>query len=242
VLVGAVCAMIAAALTGCGQEADPNAGTNGVGKLTAAKIERKALQAAEGADAVRLSGSVVTKGRTYKLDMRLRGGEEGGAVGRVSTRGSNFEMLRVGDDLYLKADADFWASQEGGEPSKAGSEAASKLDDKYVKVPSTDPAYRQLSGFTDMKLLLDGLLALNGKLTVGDHGSVGGIRTIRVEAGGGAGGALDVSLEGRPFPLRLKRAGGAGVLELADWNTEFTIKAPDRSHIVDYGRQITAGG
>ncbi|MGP3926059.1 hypothetical protein [Streptomyces sp. 8N616] len=240
-LVGAVCTALAVGLVGCGAEEDPDAGTNGLGKLSPRKIESRALKAVEGAGAVRLSGSVVTRGRTYTLDMRLKQGKEGGGIGQLSTKGKTFEMLRVGDDLYLKADADFWASQGGGKQSKSDAEAASKLDDKYVKVPTGDPAYKQLSGFTDMDLLLDGLLDLRGGLGTGERGTVGGVRTIRITGGDGSGGAVDVSLEGTPYPLRLERAGDAGVLELADWNKDFTLKAPSKDHIIDYGRQITAG-
>jgi hypothetical protein len=229
-----MCAGLAAGLVGCTAK-DPDAGTNGVGKLSATKIEEKARAAAESANAVRLSGNVVSKGRTYKLDMRLK---KDGGTGQLSTRGSTFELLRVGDELYLRADAEFWAHQ-GNSPSAAESAVANKLEDKYVKVPSGDPAYKQLSGFTDMKVLLDGLLGLHGELATGDHGTVGGVRTIRISGGEGDGGTLDVSLEGVPYPLRLQRAGGAGVLQLADWNEDFLLRAPDRDHIVDYGQQIS---
>lgn len=244
VLVGVACAGLTATLVGCGIGEDPDAGTNGIGKLSPAKIEKRALKAAEEANAVHLSGSVVTKGRTYKLDMRLKEGEgkEGGGIGRLSSKESSFEMLRVGDDLFLKADAAFWASQKGEKPSKSDSEAASKLGDKYVKVPNGDPAYKKLSGFTDMRVLLDGLLTLHGKLTTGARSAVGGVRTIRIEGGGGSGGALDVSLEGVPYPLRLQRAARAGTLELADWNEDFPLKAPGKNQIIDYGRQIVTDG
>ncbi|MGK5629961.1 hypothetical protein [Streptomyces sp. URMC 123] len=236
-VVGAVCAGLTAALAGCAGE-DPDAGTNGVGKLPATQIQGKAREAAVGAGAVRLSGSVVTKGRTYKLDMRLK---QGGGTGQLSTNDSTFELLRVGNDLYLKADAAFWARQEkNGEPGRPDNQAASKLDDKYVKVPSGDPAYKQLSGFTEKNLLLDGLLGLPGELATGERGTVGATRTIRITGGNGEGGSLDVSLEGAPYPLRLERAGGAGVLELADWNQDFELKAPGKDQIVDYGRQISA--
>ncbi|MBL1095898.1 hypothetical protein JK363_04225 [Streptomyces sp. 205] len=239
-----MCAGLAATLTACGGEGgkDPDAGTNGVGKLPAAKIESKARTVAGSAAAVRLSGKLVTKGRTYTLDMRLK---EDGGTGQVSTQGSTFELLRVGKDLYLKADAGFWA-HEGNEAGKgsqgASGGAAHKLDDKYVKVPSGDPSYRRLTGFTDKKVLLDGLLGLHGEIAAGDRGEVGGVRTIRVLGGkGGEGGSLDVSLEGRPYPLRLQRAGRAGVIRLADWNKDFTLTAPDKDHVLDYGRQIPEG-
>lgn len=237
-VVAAMCAGLAATLAACGGggEKDLDAGTNGVGKLPATKIESRARQAAVGANSVRLSGTLVTKGATYKLDMRLNAD---GGTGQVSTKGSSFELLRVGKELYLKADAGFW-SHDGESGGGGGAEhAAGKLDNKYVKVPSGDPSYQRLSGFTDMKLLLDGLLGLHGKITTGDHGQVNGVRTIRISAGtSGDGGALDVSLEGRPYPLRLQRAGGAGVIRLADWNDSFKITAPEKGHVLDYGQQI----
>ncbi|MBB5936775.1 hypothetical protein [Streptomyces zagrosensis] len=255
-LVAAVCAGLAAAtLAGCGggseKKKDPDEGTNGVGKLPADKIEAKARQVAQRAGAVRLTGNVVSKGRTYSLDMRLKGD---GGTGQVSTKGSTFQLLRVDKELYLKAGADFWSHQQGepGEkntsaPTSEGGQgadraAASKLEGKYVKVPAGDPSYKQLSGFTDKTLLLDGLLGLHGTITSGDRAHVAGVPTIRITGDQGNGGTLDVSLRGTPYPVRLQRAGGAGVIQLADWNKEFALSAPKKGEMVDYGQQLPQNG
>ncbi len=236
-LVGVVCAGLTAALSACA--GDPDEGTNGVGKLSATRVEKKARAAAEKAGSVKLSGNVVSKGVNYRLNMRLK---RDGATGKVSKGNSTFALLKVGKDLFLKADADFWARQEKGgkEPSKSDVRAAGKLDGKYVVVPSGDPAYKQLSGFADMRLLLDGLLAMNGKREIGDRGEVGGVRTVRVQAGEGGGGIVDVSLIGKPYPMRVERGGGAGTLELAEWNKDFALRAPNKKQVVDYGRKIAA--
>ncbi|MFF3559765.1 hypothetical protein ACFYXS_07000 [Streptomyces sp. NPDC002574] len=223
-LTSLVCALALTLLTGCA--GDPDAGTNGVGKLPPTTIEKRARTAAETADTVRLSGTVVSQGRTYTLDMRLRGN---GGFGEVSTKGSTFELLRVGKDLYLKAGAGFY-----------GDEVGAKLKNKYVKVPAGDPAYRQFSGFTDKEVLLDGFFVLRGDLALGDHRKVGSVRTIAVTADGGSGGTIDVSLEGTPYPLRYERAGGAGTLTMADWGKDFTLRAPDKDEVVDYGRSVTS--
>ncbi|MEU1539162.1 hypothetical protein [Actinacidiphila glaucinigra] len=220
-LVGA--ALLIAGATGCA--GDPDAGTNGVGKLPAETIEKRARTAADAADTVRLTGTVVSRGLTYTLDMRLRGN---GGLGEVTSKGSTFELLRVGDDLYLKAGAGFYGDQVGA-----------KLKNKYVKVPAADPAYDQFSGFTDKEVLLEGLFVLRGALTVGDHRTVGGVRTIAVSADGGDGGTIDVSLEGKPYPLRYERAGGAGTLTMDDWGKDFTLRAPDEDDVVDYGKAVT---
>ncbi|MEV5278276.1 hypothetical protein [Streptomyces sp. NPDC051994] len=229
----ALCAGLAAALTACAS--DPDEGTNGVGRLSATEIENKARTAADGADAVRLSGTLVSKGGSYKIDMKLKGA---GGTGTVTSQKSTFGLLRVGDDLFLKADAGFWSHKE---PSGAGgpTSAAGKLDDKYVKVPSDDPAYQQLRGFTEKSALLKDMLGLQGTLSKGDHSQVGNVRTVRIAAGkDGEGGTLDVALQGTPYPLRFERAGGAGVLELADWSMDFPLAPPAKGDTVDYGRQL----
>ncbi|GAA1904400.1 hypothetical protein GCM10009716_12890 [Streptomyces sodiiphilus] len=237
-VAGVLCAGLAAVLAACGSP-DPDEGTNGMGKLPAEAIEEKARAAAQSADAVRLSGSVITEGRAFRLDMRL--GPEGG-IGEVSTQGTTFELLRVGEDLYLKADSAFWQDQRPGdadeEETDPDSDPAAKLQGMYVKVAPEDPAYEQLSGFTDKGVLLDGLLTMEGERETGERGEIGGVRTIRVEAGGGAGGVMEVSLIGTPYPLRLQRGGEAGELLLNDWNKEFSVRAPQDEQIVDYGDRI----
>ncbi|WP_374985977.1 hypothetical protein [Streptomyces fradiae] len=270
----ALCVGLATALTACAKE-DPDAGTNGVGRLEAAEIERKARAAAGGAVSVRLVGNLVSKSGTYRLDMRLKAQ---GATGSVTTRKSTFELLRVGDALYLKAGASFWRHAEsstepgetgesgetsgsaetgsgetGGsgasgeptrstgptEPTEADIQAADKLDGKYVKVPQDDPSYKQLRGFTEMNVLLKGVLELHGDVRKGDRDKVGKVRTIKVVGGQqGEGGTLDVSLEGTPFPLQFARGGGGGVVVLSAWNQDFPLAEPAKEDILDYGRQL----
>ncbi|MCX4770005.1 hypothetical protein OG322_11460 [Streptomyces sp. NBC_01260] len=231
-----LCAGLTAALTACAGE-DPDKGTNGIGRLDAPEIEKKAQAAADSSDTVRLAGTLVSKGGTYKLNMRLK--DKGGA-GSVMSRNSTFELLRIGDVLYLKADAGFWThgTTGAGKTSDADGAAADKLHDKYVKVPEDDPTYKQLRGFTDKKVLLDGLLTLHGEVGKGDRDTVGGVRTIGIRGGKGEGGALDVSLEGKPYPLRFARGGGGGVITLADWGKDFALKAPAEGDTVDYGQQL----
>ncbi|WP_407566325.1 hypothetical protein [Streptomyces sp. 184] len=234
-------AVSATVLAGCSEDG-PQAGDNGVGKLSPESIRSKAERAAAGASSVRLAGTLVSNGQPVKLDMRL---SSDGGVGEVSTGGMTFSLLRDEEDLFLKAGDEFWLHQDdgkddGGSPSDSDVAAARKLDGKYVKVPPEDTAYKQLSGFTEMKLLLDGLLKLDGELAADENGEVDGFPTIRVTADDGAGGALEVALDGRPYPLLLERAGDAGELRLVDWDEEFEVNAPRKEDVVDYGKQISA--
>ena len=231
-LLSAMCALVVTGtgfLTGCSE--DPDAGTNGVGKLSAAQIQSRTRAVAESARTVRLSGTVVTNGRTYTIDMRLK---SDGGTGSVTSKGVAFGLLRIGGKLYLKADAGFWNHADGD----TGGASAGKLDGKYVKVPQGDPSYKRFSGFTDKDVLLEGLLTLHGSLATDGHHEQSGTRTIRITGDKGSGGTLDVSLEGKPYPLRLQRAGGAGTLTFSSWNKDFALTEPDKSETVDYGKQL----
>ncbi|WP_149547497.1 hypothetical protein [Streptomyces marokkonensis] len=236
-LAGAVCALLVTgtALTGCSE--DPNEGTNGVGRLPADQIQNRAQKAAGSVGAVRLHGTVVTSGRTYTLDMRLK---EKGGIGSVTTKGETFRLLRIDDELYLKAGAEFWGQGAGaGEgDSEADAAAAGKLAEKYVKVPQGDPSYRKFIGFTDKSVLLSGLLTLHGELATDGHHEQSGVRTIRVTGDKGSGGTLDVSLEGKPYPVRLVRAGKAGTLTFSAWGTDFPLEKPAEDETLDYGKQL----
>lgn len=235
-LVAAMCALVVAGtgLVGCGSD-DPDAGTNGVGKLPVDQIQSRTRAAAKSAPAVRLSGTVVSNGGAFKLDMRLKGD---GGTGSVTSKNSTFGLLRVGEHLFLKADAAFWNRQTGGKGGGGSEAAANKLDGKYVKVPTSDPAYKRFSGFTDKDVLLDGLLSLHGALTTDGHHEQNGVRTIRIAGDKGSGGTLDVALEGQPYPLRLVRAGNAGTLTLSEWGKDFTLALPPQKDTVDYGKQL----
>ncbi|MFE0511199.1 hypothetical protein [Streptomyces sp. NPDC058964] len=236
-LVTATCALVVTgtvALAGCSSE-DPDAGTNGVGKLAPEKIQSTTKAAAGSVDAVRLSGTVVTSGHSYRLDMRLK---PDGGTGSVTSEGTTFHVLRIGEKLYLKADAEFWSHADGTGHKDGDAAAADKLDGKYVKVPQGDPAYKKFSGFTDKAVLLDGLLTLHGKLATDGHHEQSGTRVIRITGDDGSGGTLDVSLEGKPYPLRLVRGGGAGTLSFSDWGKDFAVTQPAKDETVDYGQQL----
>ncbi|MEV7545443.1 hypothetical protein [Streptomyces sp. NPDC089915] len=224
-VIGALCAGIAVTGAGCGEKKDPDKGTNGVGKQTPEKIESQAKAAAGTANSVHLSGTLVTGGKTYTLDMRLKA--DGGS-GEVKSQADTFQLLRIGEQLYLKASAAFWGK----------SDSAGKLGDKYVKVPESDPTYKQFRGFTDMHVLLDGLLGLQGKLTKGGYTTVGHTRAVPLAADAGKGGKLTVSLEGTPYPLLMERAGGAGRVELSEWGKAFPLEPPAQDQTVDYGSQL----
>ncbi len=83
---------------------------NGVGKLSAEKIQAKARTAAESAEAVRLHGTVRRREHVHPG----HAAEARRGTGSVAAEGTMFWLLRVGEQLFLKADAEFW-SHDGGD-------------------------------------------------------------------------------------------------------------------------------
>lgn len=232
--LGTVCAALALA-TGCSSTPpDPDAGTNGVGRQAPDAVAAKARAAALAAPSVHLSGTVVSSGATYRLDMRLK---SGGGIGKVVSGARTFELLRVGARLYVKGDAAFYSAASAA--SSAGVSASTKLEGKYVRVHATDPSYKMLSVFTDKAALLGSVTDLGGPARKGDYREVDGLRTVAVTTDGG--GTLRVSLRGTPYPVQVVRAGGAGTLDLTDYGKDFTVAAPPADQVLDFGTASAAG-
>ncbi|CAM5600639.1 Lipoprotein OS=Streptomyces griseomycini OX=66895 GN=FHS37_001147 PE=4 SV=1 [Streptomyces griseomycini] len=229
-----MCALLVTgtALTGCSE--DPNEGTNGVGRLSADEIQSRTQKAAQSVDAVRLHGTVVTSGRSYTLDMRLK--SEGG-IGSVTTKGETFRLLRVGDELFLKAGAEFWGHGDGEGGGEADAAAAGKLAEKYVKVPQGDPSYKKFSGFTDKDVLLGGLLTLHGELATDGHHEQAGVRTIRITGDRvwRNPGRLARGRAVSAAPGAGRRGGHPHVLGLG---IDFPLEKPAKGETLDYGKQL----
>jgi hypothetical protein len=233
--LGAVCAALALA-TGCtGTPSDPDAGTNGIGRQAPEAIAAKARAAALAAPSVHLSGTVVSAGSTYRLDMRLK---SGGGTGKVVSGARTFELLRVGSKLYVKGDAAFYS--EASAASSSAVSASTKLEGRYVRVHSADPSYKQLSVFTDKAALLGSVTDLGGPARKGDYREVDGVRTVAVTTDGGS--TLRVSLQGTPYPVQVVRPGGAGTLDLTDYGKDFPVAAPPAAQVLDFGTAAPAGG
>ncbi|WP_055588672.1 hypothetical protein [Peterkaempfera griseoplana] len=237
--LGTVCAVVALAAGCSGPPPDPDAGTNGIGRQAPDVIAAKARAAALGASSVHLSGTVVSAGATYRLDMRLK---SGGGTGEVVSGARTFELLRVGSQLYVKGDAAFYSEASSG-TSSAGSDstaASAKLQGKYVRVHSTDPSYRQLSVFTDKAALLGSVTDLGGPARKADYRRIDGLRTVAVTTDGGS--TVRVSLQGTPFPVEVDRPGNAGTLTLSEYGRDFTVTPPPAGQVLDFGTGSATAG
>jgi hypothetical protein len=93
--------------------------TNGLEEKPAAQVLKDAAVALEAAESVHVKGMARSDGALIQLDLRIQSDASTGTVGLESTQ---FEMTRIGDDIYVRADQQAWQALTGSPavPSAAG--------------------------------------------------------------------------------------------------------------------------
>ncbi|MEU2249185.1 hypothetical protein [Streptomyces sp. NPDC019224] len=184
-----------------------------IDNLTAQQIADRSRDALLGANAVHVSsrGDLGKGSPPMSLDLTVdRDGNCNGSVDLGRSQGSVL-IVKRGDDVWLKPDADFWKNQV----PNGGSAFAAILGDRYLKAPADSPRLRALTKTCDLntfqKLVSDnanddtGTLNKGSKTTVGEN-SVIPLTRMR----GDMTLTVDVAATGKPYPLRLSLQGGDG--------------------------------
>lgn len=247
---GAVIATVAAAVAvlagGCGGGSSKStpatttgapaataSSTSALAGLSAGEVLAKTKAAAVGARSVHIAGRVVQGGRPIAFDLRLT--TQPGATGTIELGGGKVEIVRIGGDVYFKADEKTLASGLGG----SSAEIAKLVAGRFIKGPLSDP---RLTGFTQLTSLKDftaNVLTPSGAIRRVDGKPVDGVRTVGLRNDAANGGTLYIADEGDPFPLLLEAlAGGSstGNLRMSEWNTDVTITAPPADQVLDLSR------
>lgn len=203
-------------------------GDNGIAEQSADEILAAAQEAARSATAVKVSGEI----DDVRLDLDLVKGE--GAVGTMAQAGMEFELIVVGDEVFLKGSDEFY-EQIGGRA------AATLLRGKWLQVPRTDEDFGSIAQIADMERLLSEALDPEAdRLTKGEVEEVDGQPAIGITADDGT---LFVATEGEPFPLQLR--GGderPGAISFSAWNEPAELTAPDPDEVVDIGELERSAG
>jgi hypothetical protein len=205
--------LLCCALGACGGSSSGN----GVARKSAAQIVAAARTAAAGAKSVHVTGSIVSGGSPITLDMHLvspRGGR-----GRLSDNGLGFELIQIGDTVYIKGSAALYTHV-------GGPAAAQLLQGRWLKAPTTNPAFSSISSLTDLAKLIGTSLPDPSALSKGAETTVGRQKVITV-SDKGKGESLYVATTGRPYPVEIAKAGaGGGRVRFDRWNEPLTLRAP----------------
>ena len=221
----------AAAPSRAGASSSPSASAGGeLAALPPEQILARAKTAIRSADSVRLTGGGSSGSDTFEVDMRYGAG--GKAYGTVGSSGQTIELRRVGQTVYLKADAAFWQAT-------GGAQAAKLLGGKFLKAPLTDARVKQLADFTDKDTFVGEVLDPDGDLTKGEVKQIDGksaIGVVNKTTATNEGGTLYVATEGEPYPLQLVPDAGSkddGELTFSEYGEPVEVEIPSAAETVD---------
>lgn len=204
--------LAAGAIAGCGSSS-----TNGVESKSPTEIVSAAQKAAESAKSVRVSGSVSTAGLKLSLDLQIAQGK--GAKGSISEGPLSFELVRLGNSVYIKGSSAFYEHFAGGE-------AAKLLEGKWLQAPASTGEFATLGSLTDMHQLLTEVLGQSDSLVKSGTSTVDGKKVVAVKDKSKES-ILYVATTGKPYPIQISKAGGTGgKVTFDEWDAPITITAP----------------
>jgi hypothetical protein len=214
-------------LAGCGgsKQAAP---ANDEASKPAPQVLADANRAAASASSAHVSGNVHSGGTPITLDLTTARGK--GAKGSMSTNGLGFQLVRIGDTLYIQGSDAFYKHF-------AGAAVAQLLHGKWLKAPATHGRLASLAPLTSLGALFAGISAHHGKLANDGKSTFKG-QPVVVIRDTSDNSKLYVAATGKPYPVALVggKQGDTGSITFGDWNKPVSLSAPsgalDISHFL----------
>jgi len=214
VALALVLLLVAALIAGCGGGSSSG---NGVASKSPAEILAAAKSAASSASSVHVAGSLNSGATPLTLDMDLAAGR--GGRGQISEGGLSFELIVVGDTVYIKGSPAFYSHF-------GGSAAAQLFRGKWLKAPVTGGELASLAALTNLGKLLEQTLSSNGTLVRGATTTVASQPVVELHDTA-HNGSLYVATTGQPYPIEVvKRGTETGHVSFTRWNQPVTLAAP----------------
>lgn len=209
--------LTAAFLAGCGnskQAAPPNDEAS----KPATRVLADANAAASSASSAHVSGNIRSSGTPITLDLTTVRGK--GAKGSMSTNGLSFDLVRVGDTLYVRGSDAFLKHF-------AGAAVAQLLHGKWLKGPATRGRFRSLGPLTSLGALFAGVSAHHGKLSNDGQTTFKGEQVVAIRDTSD-NSKLYVAATGKPYPIAIVGGKGkeSGTITFGDWNKPVSLSPP----------------
>jgi hypothetical protein len=209
--------LTAVLLAGCGS-GKQKAQSNGEASKPPTQVLANAKAAATSASSAHVTGSIVSSGTPIKLDLSMARNK--GAKGSMSTNGLSFDLVRVGDTVYIKGTDAFYKRF-------AGAAVAQLLHGKWLKASATQGQLKSLAPLTNIGALFAGISANHGKLANKGATSFQGQRVVEIRDTSD-NSKLYVAATGKPYPVAI--VGGkqnqSGAISFGDWNAPVSLSAP----------------
>jgi hypothetical protein len=190
--------------------------SNGEAGKTAEQVVTDAQAAAVAARGVHVAGAITSSGVPLTLDLTLV--KDAGATGSMSQAALKFEIIRVGDDVYVKGSDAFLRKF-------AGAAGAQLLHGKWLKGSASSGSLAALAPLTDIAKLFTGALGSHGKLKNEGEQDYKGQKVVAIKDTSN-GGTLYVAATGTAYPVGLSGGKDPGSITFDGWGDTVSIEAP----------------
>lgn len=188
-------ATIAVALAGCGGDQSSTSNAQSPAAIVAAS-----KRAAERYTSVLAAG--VVPGTEIRVDLRILRGK--GVVGHITDSPYSLEVVKIGENLYLKGHLNFYEQI-------TSHKLATQLQEKWILTSANGPSLvRRMNAFTELRTLIDGFFDQRGKLSLEGTAGVEGMMTREVK-NDATGEVLYIYTSGKPYPAQILRSGAIPV-------------------------------
>jgi hypothetical protein len=209
--------LTAAVLAGCGG-AHKSTQPNGEGSKPAERVLADAKRAATSASSTHVSGNVRSNGTPITLDLSMARNK--GAKGSMTTNGLEFDLVRIGDSVYIKGSDDFYKHF-------AGAGVAQLLHGRWLKASATHGRLAALAPLTSIDALFAGISAHHGKLVNDGMTTYKGQQVVAIRDKFDDS-KLYVAASGKAYPVAISggRKSQSGTITFDDWNKPVALSAP----------------
>ena len=177
-----------------------------------------------------VAGTLTSNGTPITLNLHLASGH--GGRGQISQGNLSFELIVIGDTIYIKGSPAFYSHF-------GGSAAAQLFQGKWLKAPVSGGELGSLAALTNFGKLLDQSLASHGTLAKGATTTLAGQPVIELRDTS-HNGSLFVATTGKPYPIEIVKHGSeTGRIAFTDWNQPVSLSAP--SGAIDLSQLQHAG-
>lgn len=203
-------------LAGCG--GGSSASSNGEATKSGTQVLADAKKAATSASSLHVSGDIKSGGTPISLDLSLEAGK--GATGSMKESGLEFNLIRIGDTVYIRGSDAFLEHFAGS--------AASILKGKWLKASATTGQLASLTPLTSPSALFGAIAKGHPNLENEGETTYKGQKAIEILDAGDSS-KLYVAATGTAYPIAIVgggKNGNSGTITFSDWNVSVPLSAP----------------
>jgi hypothetical protein len=211
-----VLVLAAVLLAGCGG----GGSSNGEATKPAKQVLADAAKAATSASSLHASGKIDSGGSTILLNLWLV--KDKGATGSMTTGGGKFDLIRIGNAVYIRGSAAFLEKYAGP--------YARTLRGKWLKTTATSGQLRSLTPLTSPAALFGAIAHNHGTLSNDGVTTYKGRKVAEIRDSSD-NSKLYVAATGNAYPLAIVggKRGQSGAIAFDEWNKAVPLAAPKSS-------------